>query len=88
MGDDQRTDEIVCRELVELVTDYFEGALPPARRARLEAHLAECPPCGEYLDQMRRTVHAVGRLGALPATPAERARLLTLFQRWRDQPAD
>jgi anti-sigma factor RsiW len=87
MAHDLSPDEMVCRELVELATDYFEGALPPDQRARFEAHLAACPPCGDYLDQLRRTVHALGCLGALPASPEERARLLTLFQRWRDQPA-
>lgn len=86
MSDDHSHDEIVCRELVELVTDYFEGALPADRRARFEAHLAACPPCGDYLDQMRRTVQAIGHLRVDPCGPEERARLLTLFRHWRDQP--
>lgn len=87
MADAASHDAIVCRELVELVTDYVEGALPPELCARFEAHLAACPPCGEYLDQMRRTIRAVGRLGPAPCGQEERARLLTLFRHWRDQPA-
>jgi len=81
-------DAMVCRELVELVTDYLEGALTPAQHARFAAHLAMCPPCGEYVDQIRRTVQAVGRVGATPVGPAERAVLLALFRQWRDQSAD
>jgi anti-sigma factor RsiW len=38
-------EDLRCRELVELVTDYLEGALAPAERARFEAHVADCPGC-------------------------------------------
>jgi anti-sigma factor RsiW len=49
-------DEMTCRELVELVTDYLEGKLPAGDKRRLEAHLDECPYCMEYIDQMRQTI--------------------------------
>jgi anti-sigma factor RsiW len=52
-----------CRELVELVTDYLEGALSPEDVARFEAHVAGCPGCAAYLEQMRTTI-AVIRAGA------------------------
>jgi predicted anti-sigma-YlaC factor YlaD len=51
--------ELACRELVELVTDYFEGALQPADSARVEGHLARCLGCRRYLDQMRATIAAL-----------------------------
>ena len=51
-------DEMTCKELVEVVTDYLEGGCPSAERARLEAHLAECPYCVEYIEQMRQTIAA------------------------------
>ena len=50
------TAEMTCRELVELVTDYLDDALPPERRAPIEAHLALCDACATYLEQMRQTV--------------------------------
>ena len=34
---------MVCRNAVDLVTEYLEDALPPRGRARFEAHLAGCP---------------------------------------------
>ena len=37
-----------CNELVELVTDYLDGALDPAVRARFDAHLGECDGCENY----------------------------------------
>ena len=56
-------DELTCRELVELVTDYAEDALSPEQRARFEAHVAACEGCRRYLDQYRRTIDLVRQLG-------------------------
>jgi anti-sigma factor RsiW len=58
--------DIACQELVELVTEYLEGALPPDEAAAVDQHLADCDPCLRYLDQMRATVAALGMV------PAER----------------
>ncbi len=73
-----------CQELVDLVTDYLEGALPPADSARFEAHLMECDGCARYLEQMRLTIAAVGHLSADALEPAARADLLQLFSDWKD----
>lgn len=59
-----------CRELVELVTDYLDDALPPAQRAAVEAHLDECPDCVEYLEQFRTVIAATGTV-AQENLPAE-----------------
>lgn len=75
--------DLTCRELVELVTDYLEGALPPRERIRFEAHLALCPGCITYLDQMRTTVALVGKLAEQEIPPdAERA-FLAAFREWK-----
>jgi anti-sigma factor RsiW len=65
-----RPEDLACREEVELITDYLEDALPPERRALLEAHLAICPGCSEYVDQMRTLAGGLGALReeALPDT--------------------
>jgi hypothetical protein len=64
------SDDLACRELVDLVTDHLDGVLPPDLRAAVEAHLADCDGCGEYLRQIRATVEALGglRQSALDAT--------------------
>ena len=78
--------ELTCRELVELVTNYFEEALPPAQRARFEAHLEDCQGCRTHLEQMRTTIRLVGVSGRLAARP-EVKELLTVFRGWkRSQP--
>ncbi|MGN6358798.1 MAG: anti-sigma factor family protein, partial [Thermomicrobiales bacterium] len=56
--------ELSCQELVELVTDYLEGALSAEDRARFEAHLATCRGCTAYVEQMRLTIRLVHRLSA------------------------
>jgi len=52
--------EMPCQELVEVITDYLEGALPERDRIRFEEHLAVCAKCREYMEQFRRTIQAVG----------------------------
>ncbi|HSS40691.1 MAG TPA: zf-HC2 domain-containing protein, partial [Polyangia bacterium] len=62
--------ELVCQEVVELVTDYLAGALPPAQQARFELHLQSCPPCTAYLAQIRVLRELAAELGAA-APPAD-----------------
>ncbi len=52
----RRRPEIACQQWVEMVTDYLEGVLPPALQEAADRHLDACPPCREYLAQMRRTI--------------------------------
>ena len=76
-------DQITCRELVELVTAYLEDALPADERARFERHLADCPHCRLYLEQMRQTIQATGKLTEAAIDPTARHELLKVFRRWK-----
>jgi anti-sigma factor RsiW len=78
--------DLSCQEFVELVTDYLEGALPPAEARRFAAHLTDCGYCLDYLEQMRLTIRAVGRLHEDAIAPAARDRLLTIFRDWKRSP--
>ena len=80
-----RHDPFVCREFVELVTDYLDGALPDAERIRFEAHLAECDGCTGYLEDMRRLVGSLHELPAPPPDSATREALLRAFRDLREQ---
>jgi len=72
-----------CRQVVELMTDYLEGALSPVERARFEEHIAGCDGCRAYLQQLRTTRRVLGRLADEPV-PAEVERdLLEAFRSWR-----
>jgi anti-sigma factor RsiW len=74
--------EISCQELVELVTEYLEDALPPEDRARFEAHIEPCDGCRTYLEQIRTTVALAGRLTPERLDPAAEAALLGAFREW------
>ncbi|HEX2126681.1 MAG TPA: zf-HC2 domain-containing protein [Thermoleophilaceae bacterium] len=73
----------MCREFVELVTDYLEGVLPDHERARFEAHLAECDGCTGYLEDMRRLIGSLHDVPEPPPDPATREALLRAFRELR-----
>ena len=72
-----------CKELVELVTDYLEDALPPEERRRFEDHLTLCDGCVSYVSQMRKTVATVGSLHEEAISPEARDALLIVFRDWK-----
>lgn len=73
-----------CPQLVELVTDYVEGALAPRERADFDAHLSICPGCVTYLEQVRRSIDLVGRCAPLPPpSPEVRRGLIAMFRSLR-----
>ncbi len=74
---------LVCREVVELVTNYLEDALPAAERARVDEHLAACPHCTRYLEQMRMTIRASGKLREEDLAPDAKEALLSAFRTWK-----
>ena len=78
-----RQPELVCQQVVELVTNYLEDALSAADRKRFERHLAGCPHCTEYLAQMRETIRLAGRVTVEDLTPGMRTDLTDLYRRWR-----
>jgi anti-sigma factor RsiW len=74
---------ITCRQFVELVTDYLEDELDPDTRRRFETHVAGCPGCARYLDQIRETRRVLGRVQLETISAGARAQLLTAFRAWR-----
>ena len=76
------TDGLTCKEVVEIVTDYLEGALSPEDRARFEQHLAVCDGCTYYVEQMRETIRLSGKVTEDQIPVAQRERLLEAFRDW------
>ena len=74
---------LACRELVELVTDYLEGALSPEDRARFEAHIAGCEACTTYVRQMRDMLVVVGELTTESLSADAEQELLAAFRDWK-----
>lgn len=78
-----RRKDLVCQEAIELITEYLEGTLSRDQRRQLESHLAACPDCSSYLEQIRVTVHLSGNIEPddLPANAVDE--LTQLYRRWR-----
>jgi anti-sigma factor RsiW len=79
----RRDEGLSCRELVELVSDYLEGALPPHEHSRFEAHIAGCANCAAYLRQMRETLALLGTLPADALSREAEDELRAAFRDWR-----
>ena len=75
--------ELTCVELVELVTDYLEDALPRRERRRFERHIAGCDGCTSYVEQMRMTKRLLGRIPEESIPPPARDALLHAFRDWK-----
>jgi anti-sigma factor RsiW len=75
-------DEIICKELVELVTEYLDNTLPDERRILFEEHITRCEGCRNYLDHMRKTIQLAGKIPLESLTPSDKERLLNLFRNW------
>jgi predicted anti-sigma-YlaC factor YlaD len=80
-----QSEAISCQELVELVTDYLEGALGAADLARFEEHVSDCVNCRHYLEQLRQTIRVTGTLTPADLAPEVEAALLQAFRGWRDR---
>lgn len=74
--------DLACQELVELVTEYLEGGLDELTLVRFERHLAECPFCQTYVEQIRATIELAGRVDAEQMSPSVRQGLLDAFSGW------
>jgi len=79
-------EQLSCRELVELVTDYLEDDLSEEERVRFDDHIDRCKGCRAYLEQMRTTITLLGRLPAEALPPGAEKELLAAFRGWRSPP--
>ena len=74
---------MMCREVVELMTEYLDGALSSESRARFEEHLAGCAGCTAYLEQLRTARRLAGALAEVPVPAELEAELMAAFRGFR-----
>jgi len=79
----RRDEQLVCQQIVELVTDYLDGAMTKRDVRRFEAHLSDCDACTEYVEQFRATVRTLGEMPEPPVDPHVREALLVAFRELR-----
>lgn len=83
MTTDEPTDgaPLDCNELVELATEYLEGAMDLDTRAEFDLHRLECSGCDNYMQQLLTTIDTLRRTtDADDLDPEFRARLLAAFR--------
>jgi anti-sigma factor RsiW len=78
-------EELTCKELVELITEFLEGQLSRQDRARFKRHLRGCDGCSTYLEQMRLTIRLTGTLREKQIDPVAREALLAAFRDWKSR---
>ena len=76
-------EDLTCKEVVEIVTDYLEGTLSPEDRERFDAHLRACEGCTSYVEQMRETIRLTGMLTEEQVPVEQRVRLRQAFRDWK-----
>jgi anti-sigma factor RsiW len=74
---------LTCKEVVEIVSDYLEGALSVEERERFDAHMSVCDGCTSYVEQMRETIRLTGMLTEEQVPVEQRERLRQAFRDWR-----
>lgn len=81
------TEGLTCRELVQLVTDYFEDVLDLHERVRFESHLEMCAGCTAFVSQMRVTIATAGTLDPISIPPEAQVALMGAFRDWKQERA-
>jgi predicted anti-sigma-YlaC factor YlaD len=78
--------DLTCRQVVELVSDYLDGALDDDLRADVEGHVGGCDGCAMVLDQLRETIRLTGTLTEDQLSPEQRDTLLAAFREHHSAP--
>ena len=79
----ETVDDLACRDLVEVVTDYLDGVLPARERSRFERHIEGCDACRVYVEQLRQTIAAARATREETSTLEVPASLLAAFRGWK-----
>lgn len=77
----EEVDETTCAEVVELVSDYLDGALAEPEAQQVAEHLEDCSGCQAYFEQVRAAAEGVARVEPANLPPDVRAKLLDAFRR-------
>jgi anti-sigma factor RsiW len=77
--------DVTCREVVELLSDYLDDAIPAPDRARLDAHLAGCVGCSAALEQLRETIRVTGTLTEEQVGQEQLEPVRSVFRAWRSE---
>jgi anti-sigma factor (TIGR02949 family) len=73
-----------CREVFALLSEYLDHELSAETCEEIEAHLAGCAPCIEFLNSLKRTVKLCHNCESgeapRPLSAGEREQLLSAYR--------
>jgi anti-sigma factor RsiW len=78
--------DLECRQIAELLGDYFDGSLPRETRELIDFHIDGCPPCVAFLNTYKGTMDATRKLHDVPIPSELKNRLLTVLKSTKSQP--
>ncbi len=74
-----------CKQIFALLSEYLDAELPVQTCEELRAHLADCPPCIEFLDSLKRTINLCHSCEPAekpaPLSPEARERMLAAYRK-------
>jgi anti-sigma factor (TIGR02949 family) len=74
-----------CIQVFALLSQYLDAELNPASCEEIQAHLAGCPPCIEFLESLKRTIrlchHCEAAEAPPPLAPEAREQLLAAYRK-------
>src|SRR5438128_2353716 len=79
-GSGSSPSEIECRQIAELLGDYFDGTLPRRTVELLEWHIDGCAPCIAFINTYRTTIAATRKLPGSGMPPELKKRLLQVLR--------
>jgi hypothetical protein len=71
-----------CKEIVDLATEYVEGAMTAAQMTQFELHLNFCEGCVAFVEQIHATAAMAGRLSEEQIPEETKVKLLQAFRHW------
>ena len=78
--------DLECRQIAELLGDYFDGTLPRETRELIDFHIDGCPPCVAFLNTYKGTMDATRKLPDVPIPGELKKRLLAVLKSSKFQP--
>ena len=75
-----------CKEIIDLLSEYLEGDLAGGEAGDFEAHMADCPPCVDFLENLKHTRALVRGLRCDEVPPEVQRQLRTFLERATKRP--
>jgi anti-sigma factor RsiW len=72
---------LTCKDFLRELSDYLDESLEAEIRAKIEAHIAECPNCWVIADTTRKTIHIYKGMDPHPLPSDVESRLMEALER-------